>query len=189
MHSRNTKWRKSNLLFFIVSFCALFSLVAIRVSQVLSSHIMIWMAINDPDPSTSNRNHYNGVIMSAMAPHITSVSVVCFTVGPGADQRKHQSSASLAFVREIHRWPVNSPHKWAVARKMFPFDDIIMKYRFLGIMIPIINLRRLSECLSSIIGFLYPYDDVLLWIKSLVCLRNHSKRLSFATFCFQQSQL
>ena len=44
----------------------------------------------------------------------------------GADQRKHQSSMSLAFVRGIHRWPVNSPHKGPVTRKMFPFDDIIM---------------------------------------------------------------
>ena len=44
----------------------------------------------------------------------------------GADQRKHQSSASLAFVREIHRGPVNSPHKWPITRKMFPFDDVIM---------------------------------------------------------------
>ena len=44
-----------------------------------------------------------------------------------ADQRKHQSSASLVFVRGIHRWPVNSPHKWPVTRKMFPFDDVIMK--------------------------------------------------------------
>ena len=44
----------------------------------------------------------------------------------GPDQRKHQSSASLAFVREIHRWPVNSPHKGPVAQKMFPFDDVIM---------------------------------------------------------------
>ena len=44
----------------------------------------------------------------------------------GADQRKHQSSASLAFVRGIHRWPVNSPHKGPVTRKMFPFDDVIM---------------------------------------------------------------
>ena len=44
----------------------------------------------------------------------------------GADQRKHQSSASLAFVRGIHRWAVNSPHKWPVTRKMFPFDDVIM---------------------------------------------------------------
>ena len=43
-----------------------------------------------------------------------------------ADQWKHQSSASLAFVRGIHRWPVNSPHKWPVTRKMFPFDDVIM---------------------------------------------------------------
>ena len=43
------------------------------------------------------------------------------------NQRKHQSFASLAFVREIHRWPVNSPHKWPVTRKMFPFDDVIMK--------------------------------------------------------------
>ena len=44
-----------------------------------------------------------------------------------ADQRKHQSSASLAFVRGIHRGPVNSPHKWPVTRKIFPFDDVIMK--------------------------------------------------------------
>ena len=44
----------------------------------------------------------------------------------GADQRKHQSSASLAFVRGIHRRPVNSPHKGPVTRKMFPFDDVIM---------------------------------------------------------------
>ena len=43
-----------------------------------------------------------------------------------ADERKHHSSASLAFVRGIHRWPVNSPHKWPVMRKMFPFDDVIM---------------------------------------------------------------
>ena len=40
---------------------------------------------------------------------------------------KHQSSPSLAFVREIHRWPVNYPHKWPVTRKMFPFDDVVMR--------------------------------------------------------------
>ena len=44
----------------------------------------------------------------------------------GADQRKHQSSASLTFVRGIHRWSVNSPHKGPVTRKMFPFDDVII---------------------------------------------------------------
>ena len=45
-----------------------------------------------------------------------------------ADQRKHQSSASLAFVRGIHRGPVNSTHKWPVTRKKFPFDDVIMGF-------------------------------------------------------------
>ena len=44
----------------------------------------------------------------------------------GADQRKHQNSASLAFVRGIHRSPVNSSNKGPVTRKMFPFDDVIM---------------------------------------------------------------
>ena len=64
--------------------------------------------------------------MSAMSSQITSFTIVYSTVYSGADQRKHQSSASLAFVRGIHRWPVNSPHKGPVTRKMFPFDDVIM---------------------------------------------------------------
>ena len=40
--------------------------------------------------------------------------------------KKHQSSASLAFVRGIHRWPVHFPHKRPVTRKIFPFYDVIM---------------------------------------------------------------
>ena len=43
-----------------------------------------------------------------------------------ADQRKHQGSASLAFVRGIHRSPMNSPHKGPATGKMIPFDDVIM---------------------------------------------------------------
>ena len=70
--------------------------------------------------------HYNDIIMGAMASQITSLMIVCSTVCSGADQRKHQSSVSLAFVREIHRWPVNSPHNGPVTRKMFPFDNVIM---------------------------------------------------------------
>ena len=70
--------------------------------------------------------HYNDVIMGAMTFQITSIMIVYSTVS-GADQGKHQSSASLAFVRGIHRWPVNSPHKWPVTRKMLPFDDVIME--------------------------------------------------------------
>ena len=64
--------------------------------------------------------------MGATASQITSLPIVYSTVYSGADQRKHQSSASLAFVRGIHQWPVNSLHKWPVTRKMFPFDDVMM---------------------------------------------------------------
>ena len=65
--------------------------------------------------------------MGAIASQITSLTVVYSTVCSDAEQRKHQSSASLAFVRGIHRGPVNPPHKWPVTRKMFPFDYVIME--------------------------------------------------------------
>ena len=71
-------------------------------------------------------SHYDDVRMGAIASQITSLTIVYSTVYSGADQSKHQSSASLAFVWWIHRGPVNSPHKWPVTRKMFPFDDVIM---------------------------------------------------------------
>ena len=66
--------------------------------------------------------------MGAIASQITSLTIVYSTVYSDAVQRKHQSSAPLAFVREIHHGPVNFPHKWPVTRKMFPFDDVIMNY-------------------------------------------------------------
>ena len=70
--------------------------------------------------------HYIDVIMTAMASQITRLTIIYSTVYSGANQRKHQSSASLAFVRGIHRWPMNSPQKGPVTRKMFPFDDVSM---------------------------------------------------------------
>ena len=70
--------------------------------------------------------HYNDVITKAAASQITNLTIVYSSFYSGADQRKHQSSTSLAFVRGIHRLPVNSPHKEPVTRKMFIFDDVIM---------------------------------------------------------------
>ena len=70
--------------------------------------------------------HYSDVIMSVMVSQITSVSIVYWNVCSGIDQREQQSSTSLAFVRVIHQWLVNSPHKGPVMRKMFSFDDVIM---------------------------------------------------------------
>ena len=64
--------------------------------------------------------------MGAVASQITSLTIVYLTVYSGADQRKHQSSASRDFVRGIHRSSGNSPHKGPVTRKMFPFDYVIM---------------------------------------------------------------
>ena len=72
-----------------------------------------------------SQDHDNDVIMGAMESQIISLTIVYSTVYSGADQRKHQSFASLAFVRGIHRSPVNSPHKWPVTRKMFPFDTLV----------------------------------------------------------------
>ena len=68
------------------------------------------------------REHYSEVIMGVVASQITGVSIVYSTVWSGVDHRKYQSSASLVFVRGIHRWPVTP-----ITRKMFSFDDVIMR--------------------------------------------------------------
>ena len=65
--------------------------------------------------------------MSTIASQMTNITIVCSTVYAGTDQRKHQSSASLAFVQAIRRWSVNSPHTGPVTQKMFPFDDVIVR--------------------------------------------------------------
>ena len=86
-------------------------------------------------PSTTNKtsreivgwqsaNHYNEAIMSAMASQITGVSIVYSTVWSGSDQIKHQSSALLASVRGIHRWPV-CPTQRANNTETVLFDDDI----------------------------------------------------------------
>ena len=91
-------------------------------------------------------HHYDDVIMTMLASQITSLTVVYSIVYSGVNQRKHQSSASLAFVREIHRGPVNFPHKWPVTRKMFPFDDVIM----LRVIVEPSGARKLHFRLQSI---------------------------------------
>ena len=85
--------------------------------------------------------HYSDVIMGALASRITSVSIYS-TVCSGLDQRKRQSSVSLAFVRETRRWPVYSPHKGSVTRKMFPFEDAIME-------INQTDLGKIDRCLTT----------------------------------------
>ena len=78
--------------------------------------------------------------MGVIASQITSLTIVFSTFYSDAE---HQSSASLSFVRGIHRVPVNSPHKWQVTRKMFPFDDVIMNAQKQS------SMRCMVSCLST----------------------------------------
>ena len=82
--------------------------------------------------------HYNDVIMSTMVFQITGIWIVYSIVCSCADQRKHQSSASLVFVR-------NSPQKGPVTRKMFPFDDV--------------DMVQIFKVLSELIPSVYAYDS------------------------------
>ena len=84
-----------------------------------------WTFNTKPWTSPCRKIHYTDVIMSDMASQITSLKIVYSTDHSDADQRKDQRSASLALVRGIHRWPVNSPLKVQATLKMFPFDDVI----------------------------------------------------------------
>ena len=77
--------------------------------------------------------------MSAMASQITSLTIVYSTVYSGTEQRKHQSYASLAFVRGIRRW-----HKRPVTRKMFPLDDVIM------VMLPFCVNYYVTACVDNV---------------------------------------
>ena len=122
-----------------------------------------------------NGFRYCDVIMSTMASQITSVSFICSTVCWGTDERKHQSSASLAFVRGIHRWPVDSPHRGRVTRKMFPFDDVIMSsMMFTGGCITLENHGRIISIETKIVIHGEPY------IIPYVCMQRSATRQSLA---------
>ena len=102
-------------------------LLSIELKQNIHNKIVKWKWLILKLVTDLTPKHYSDVIMGSIASHIISLTIVYSIVYSGTDPRKHQSSASLAFVWGIHRWPVNSPHKWAVTWKMFPFDDVIIK--------------------------------------------------------------
>ena len=107
----------------------------------------------DPGNGLSS-SHYNDVIVGAIASQITSLTIAYSTVYLDTHQRKHQSSASLAFVRGIHRSPLNSPAQMAVTRKIFPFDDVV---KFDG------NLLRLCTTTDGDDNF-GDHNEVLGWL-------------------------
>ena len=101
--------------------------------------------------------------MGTIASQITSLTSVYSTVYSGADQRKYQSSASLAFVRGIHRGPLTSPHKWPVTRKMFPFDDVIMNSYAVLTCVQVITWLVAWNCNQGIIKRFHLWAHTNLW--------------------------
>ena len=123
-----------------------------------------WTAILKSNfTSSSYVTHYNDVIMSLIGSQIASLMIVYLTVYSGADQRKHISSVSLAFVRGIHWWPVNSLNKWPVMRKMFLFDDVIM----------LLHVHSCSQCVcvpttkEILLKCIYMYQNVYIYMSSV----------------------
>ena len=118
--------------------------------------------------------------MGAIASQITSLPSVYSTVYSDAGQRKHQSSASLALVWGFHRGPVNSPHKWPVTRKMFPFDDVIMICYCLRYL-TYFQWRYIWRCSHVVRHALYEWFFCYNWQE--LC---HSNKLLYfsGTYCF-----
>ena len=121
--------------------------------------------------------------MGAMASQITSPTIVYSTVSSGADQRKRQSSASLAFVRRIHRWPVNSPHKWPVTRKMCSFDDVIMEYCVCNIfLMKRAHYNKYSACSVTLLILII---SLVKWWMSVNLSGNKSALVHVIAMCYQ----
>ena len=133
-------------------------------------------AVENDSIRNSPNMHYGDVIMGAMASQITSLTIVYSTVYSDADQRKHQNSASLAFVRGIHRGPVNSPHKWPVTQKIFPFDDVIMAHQD-------ICLHYITATIVSALWELEQYSETTWWCAQTLYLSGQC-----STFCRYASQ-
>ena len=132
-------------------------------------------------PGQQRPSHYNDVIMGGLGSRNTSLTIVYSTVYSGANQRKYQSSTSLAFVRGIHRGPVNSPHKWPVTRKMSPFDDVIMDWRRLDIDPP----RNFESILQSTSNWGYMQPSDILYNSRILKIYQFSFILSFSLLCFK----
>ena len=71
--------------------------------------------------------------MTVIKSQNTSHSTVCLTAFADLHQWNIKVRHYWPFVRGIHRWPVNSPHKGSVTRKNLPFFVQILFYvgRFL----------------------------------------------------------
>ena len=96
-----------------------------RKSRLISRIYCVQVSIDSRADTPSL--HYNDVMMSAIASRITSLTIVYSTVCSRRRSKKTSKIRVTGLCEGIHRWPVNSPHKGTVTRKMFPFEDVIVK--------------------------------------------------------------
>ena len=140
---------------------------------------------------TTTVPQYCDVIMRAVASQITSLTIVYSTVYSDAYQRIHQSSTSLAFVRGIHRLPVNSPHNWPVTRKMVPFDDVVMTaaspwlFRFTYIFWVILAFVFIGKICGNIRGFHGLNANAMQWLNEMVFADSTTQASGTAWECLE----
>ena len=119
------------------------------------------LALQHATMTSGKHKHYDDVTMSTMASQITSLTIVYSTVYSSVNQRRHQSSASLAFVKGIHRWQMKSPHKGPVTRKMFPFDDYscmdTSSLKHFGYLLKGSNSLRITNSTIAIVNYCSQY--------------------------------
>ena len=135
--------------------CRLFETLWCSCDITVMQSINCYSLFQYPFKLNNSVTHYSDMTMGSIAFQITSLTTVYSIVYSDADQRKHQSSASLAFVRGIHPGPVNSQHKWPLTRKMFPFDDVIMEWSY-------------DHCCLLIVGVFYPVlliSSILIYVR------------------------
>ena len=134
-----------------------------------------------------------------MASPITSLTIVYSTVYSGADQSKNPSSASLDFVWGIHHGPVNSPPKWPVTRKMFPFDDVIMtikrgivfiaKLPYWALYFPFSITKSTSGKVNCSISVQKMHVIRSFALVSHICVEKSERQLSFPQWHIYASQV
>ena len=166
---RNLMLKKYVLLTWTIS-TLYFSMLWVRVFVCVCMHLCALVLMpNSINLTFCHLFHYNDTITSAMAPQITSLKIVHSTVYSGADQRKHQSSASQAFVWGIHRLPANSPYKGPVMRKMFRFGGVIMLFPMCWLFISTPIEEKISD-----FGFWYFLRDFISLLRySTLKVPNH----------------
>ena len=139
--------------------------------------------------------HYSDVIMSKMSSQMTGVLSVCSAVCSGADQRKHQSAASLVFVRGIHRGAMNSPtrirrHQFLnrCFASMFSYSNqfILKSYNFCHVDVSesksrwIVLSWRQDMAMGKKSLNHWPLGDAAVIIKVSLLLRKNSKLSSLS---------